>query len=66
MRHHRVGVTLFSLVLFLGFLSACYPGRATRGSGASPNLIGSWELENLPDLTALEAIPLCRSSRRRC
>jgi len=56
MQFHRAGVTLFSLVLLLGFLNACYPGRATRGSGASPNLIGNWELQNLPDLTALEAI----------
>ena len=56
MRYHRAGVTLFSLVLLLGLLSACYPGRATSGSGTNPNLIGNWELQNLPDLTALEAI----------
>lgn len=56
MRYHRAGVTMFFLVLLFGFLSACYPGRANSGSGASPNLIGSWELRNLPDLTALEAI----------
>lgn len=62
MRYHRVGVTLFSLVLSLGFLSACYPGRATSGSGASPNLIGNWELQKLPDLTALEAIRRLRPS----
>ena len=56
MRYQRAGVTLFCLVLILGVLSACYPGRATSGSGANPNLIGNWELQNLPDLTALEAI----------
>lgn len=56
MRYHRVGITLFSFVLFVGFLGACYPGRASSGSGASPNLIGNWELRDLPDLTALEAI----------
>lgn len=56
MRYHRAGVTLFCLVLTLGFLSACYPGRANSGSGANPNLIGNWELANLSDLTALEAI----------
>ena len=56
MRYHRVGIILFSFVLLIGFLGACYPGRATSGSGASPNLIGNWELRDLPDLTALEAI----------
>jgi len=56
MRSYRAGFILFSLVLFVGFLSACYPGRAPSGSGASPNLIGNWELRDMPDFNALDAI----------
>lgn len=53
MRHHQAGVILLYFVLFLG---ACYPGRASSGSGRSPDLIGNWELQELFDYNALDAI----------
>ncbi len=53
MRLHRLGMTLLCFVLLLG---ACYPGRASSGSGQSPDLIGNWELQELPDYNALDAI----------
>lgn len=56
MRRQRPGVIAVSLFLFLGFLGACYPGRANSGSGVSPDLIGNWELQELADYNALDAI----------
>ena len=53
MRLHRLGMTLLCFVLLLG---ACYPGRANSGSGQNPDLIGNWELQELPDYNALNAI----------
>ncbi|MCY4400295.1 MAG: hypothetical protein OXE96_13295 [Gemmatimonadetes bacterium] len=53
MRRQRTGVILLYFVLFLG---ACYPGRASSGSGTSPDLIGNWELQELVDYNALDAI----------
>ena len=53
MQRHRAGAMLLCLVLLPG---ACYPGRATSGSGASPDLIGNWELQELSDYNALDAI----------
>lgn len=37
-------------------LAACGGGRAGAGSGTSPNVIGNWELEAVPDYNALEAV----------
>lgn len=53
MRSHRLGMIAFAFVLFLG---ACYPGRANSGSGQNPDLIGNWELQELSDYTAFDAI----------
>lgn len=53
MRSHRAALILPSLVLVL---AACYPGRANSGSGGSPDLIGNWELQELADYNALDAI----------
>ena len=53
MRLHRAATILLSFVLLLG---ACYPGRASSGSGRSPDLIGNWELQELSDYNALDAI----------
>lgn len=53
MRRHRIAPILLPFVLVLG---ACYPGRASSGSGASPDLIGNWELQELADYNALDAI----------
>jgi len=53
MRFHRPGMIALAFVLFLG---ACYPGRATSGSGQNPDLIGNWELQELSDYTAFDAI----------
>ena len=53
MQRHQAGVILLCIVLLPG---ACYPGRATAGSGTSPDLIGNWELQELSDYTALDAI----------
>ncbi len=53
MRNPRAGLILLSLVLAI---NACYPGRAGSGPGANPDLIGNWELQELPDHNALEAI----------
>ncbi len=53
MRFHRSGTILLAFVLFLG---ACYPGRANSGAGQNPDLIGNWELQELSDYNALEAI----------
>ncbi len=51
-RHHAVAI-LLGFVLFAG---ACYPGRASTGSGRSPDFIGNWELQELFDYTAFDAI----------
>lgn len=53
MQRHRAGVILLCIGLVPG---ACYPGRATGGSGTSPDLIGNWELQELADYNALDAI----------
>lgn len=53
MQRHQAGVILLFVALVAG---ACYPGRATGGSGTSPDLIGNWELQELSDYNALDAI----------
>jgi hypothetical protein len=53
MRRQLVGALFLSSVLAV---AACGPGRAAAGSGASPDVIGNWELQELPDYNALEAI----------
>ena len=53
MRSHRAALMPLCLVLIL---AACYPGRANSGSGGSPDLIGNWELQELSDYTAFDAI----------
>ncbi|MYB07753.1 MAG: Plug domain-containing protein [Gemmatimonadetes bacterium] len=56
MRNHRPRVASVWLLLTVGLLAACYPGRANSGSGGSPDLIGNWELQELADYNALDAI----------
>ena len=53
MRFRGSVMTLLALTLVIG---GCYPGRANSGSGQNPDLIGNWELQELPDYNALEAI----------
>ena len=56
MRQGRAGAALALLLLLVGLAAACYPGRATSGSGANPDLIGNWELQELADYNVLDAI----------
>ncbi len=48
-----VGLLLLSVV---PLLAACGAGAAAGGSGRNPNVIGNWELQELPDYNAMEAI----------
>ncbi len=56
----RRPLVLFLLLATLPLFAACKSGQAASGSGRNPNVIGSWELDDLTEYNALEAVRLLR------
>ena len=49
-------LVFFLVLAVVPLLGACTSGAAAGGSGNNPYVIGAWELDDLPEYNALEAI----------